>query len=311
MRKMILTTTALVSLTIGAAHANVLADTVVQDLQNLGYTNIEVYVGPTQIKAEGYQPGLKIEVIRDLTTGAVLKQEIETLSPEDLDDDYTAGIEIEDVPFDFLDSDANDIVPDDEDDVSDIDEDDSTDDDDDDDTPSGNDDEAFNDPLANRVSSELQARGYTSVETLVGLTQIRSEGYNAAGAKIEVIYDRTTGVLIRETTETGSPDDDDYLPGVRIEDVPFDFLDAEGNALMPEDEDEIDDIDEIDEIDDIDDDIDDDNEGEDGDGKGDDGESDGGDGGESGGGDGGESDGGDGGEGDGGDGGEGDGGGDD
>ena len=154
MRKILLTTTALFSLSIGMALANVTAEQVVQDLQTQGYTSIEVYVGPTQIKAEGYQAGSRIEVIRDIVTGVVLKQEIEALSPDDLDDDNTPGIEIEDVPFDFLDSEGNSIKPDDDDDIEDdLDEvedeiddvDDDIDEDGDDDTAEGDDDHGGDD----------------------------------------------------------------------------------------------------------------------------------------------------------------------
>lgn len=218
MRKLILTTTALVSLSVGFASANALAEKAVQDLQALGYTSIEVEVGPTQLRVEAYQPGTKIEIVQDLATGAVLKQETETLDPTEPDDDYTPGVEIEDVAQDFLDSEGRII----------------------------SDDEAYNDPLANQVTDDLAARGYTTVETLIGPTQVRSVGYRVTGDVIEVVYDRATGAVIRETTTTGQPNDDDYVPSTLIEDVPFDFLDDEGNVIVPDDEDDIDDIAEID-----------------------------------------------------------------
>lgn len=226
MRKLILTTTALVSLSVTFASANARVDQAVQNLQARGYTSIEVQVGPTQLKVEGYQPGAKIEIVQDLATGAVLQQDIKTIDPTEIDDDYTPGVEIEDVEHDFLDNDGRVI----------------------------SDDEAYNDPLANQVTNDLTARGYTSVETLIGPTQVRSVGYRATGDVIEVVYDRATGTVIRETTAIGQPNDDDFVPSTLIEDVSFDFLDNEGNPIVPDDEDDIDDIIEIEDETEVDDD---------------------------------------------------------
>jgi len=259
MRKLILTTTALVSLTIASAHADTLADKVVQDLTARGYTSIEVSVGPTQLMVEGYQPTAKIEMIHDLVTGAVLKEETETLDPAEINDDYTPGVEIEDVAQDFLDADGKAIT----------------------------DDEALNDVLANQVTNDLVTRGYTTVETLIGPNQVRASGYNATGDTIEVVYDRVTGAVIRESTSMGLPNDDDFAPGTLIEDVGFDFLDSEGNVIVPEDSDDVDVIeddeaeDEAERDDDTDDDTssdDDGSESEDGGEGGEGGESDGGEG---------------------------------
>ncbi|OYW41543.1 MAG: hypothetical protein B7Z38_07345, partial [Rhodobacterales bacterium 12-64-8] len=130
----------------------------------------------------------------------------------EIDDDHTPGTLIEDVAQDFLDANGRAI----------------------------SDDEAYNDPLANQVTDNLTARGYTSVETLIGPTQVRATGYRATGDTIEVIYDRATGAVLRETTGLGLANDDDYLPGTLIEDVAHDFLDDEGNVIVPEEEDDLD-----------------------------------------------------------------------
>lgn len=213
MRRMILTTTALVSLSVGLASAEVVADGIVQSLQTQGYTAIEVLIGPTQLKVEAYQPGTKIEAIHDLATGAVLKMETVALEADD-DQDFAPKLEIEDVKQDFLDSNGRPI----------------------------SDDEAFNDPFANLVTNDLLALGFTEVETLIGPTQVRARAAMATGERIEIIYDRATGAVLRETAFL-TPEDDDYAPGTLIEDVAYDFLDAEGNDIDPN-ADEADDEDE-------------------------------------------------------------------
>ncbi|CAN1548817.1 hypothetical protein MCELHM10_02086 [Paracoccaceae bacterium] len=209
MRRMFLTTTALVGLTVGLANADAITDSIVQNLQNQGYTNIDVLIGPTQVKVEAYQPSSKIEVIHDLATGALLKQETETLEVDD-DEDFSSQVEIEDVAQDFLDSEGRPI----------------------------SDDEAFNDIFANQITNDLKAQGFTSIETLIGPTQVRTRAAKETGEIIERVYDRTTGALIHEVLSQAPADDDDFKAGSLIEDVDFDFIDSEGNVIVPEDDEE-------------------------------------------------------------------------
>ena len=111
------------------AFAALTTDTVVTDLTALGYTRIEIKTGPTQMKVEAIRGTEKLEVIYDIESGDILKQEIETV---DAGDDIAPGVEISTDDEDFVDGD------DDEDDV-DEDEDEDEDEDADEDEDEGDD----------------------------------------------------------------------------------------------------------------------------------------------------------------------------
>jgi hypothetical protein len=131
--------------TTALAQGNPFATQVIENLQGLGYEYIEVKSGPTQLKVEAVRGSEKLEVIYDLATGRILKQE-----SEDADDDYIGrtGVEFEDEDEDFLDDDDSDddeddddLDDDEDDDDLDDDDDDEMDDDDDDSSGSGSDDD--------------------------------------------------------------------------------------------------------------------------------------------------------------------------
>jgi uncharacterized membrane protein YgcG len=88
-----------------AAFADAFVDGVVNNLRNLGYEYIEVTRGVTQAKAEAVRGSQKIEVIYDLSTGQILKQEYETAGPGYLG---RSGVEIDVERRDFLDDDDDD-----------------------------------------------------------------------------------------------------------------------------------------------------------------------------------------------------------
>ena len=147
MRKILLSTTAIVAISVGAAQAQSIAERVITQLQAEGYESIEVTNGPTQIKVEAVRNGRKLEVIYDAATGAILEQEVE---PVDEDDDFAPGVSIEDDDRDFLDGDDEDDDDDDDDEDDDDeddndDEDDDSDDDDDDDDDDSDDDDGDDD----------------------------------------------------------------------------------------------------------------------------------------------------------------------
>jgi hypothetical protein len=123
--------------TTALAQGNPFSAQVIENLQELGYEYIEVKSGPTQLKVEAVRGSDKLEVIYDLATGQILKQET-----EDAGDDYVGrtGVEFEDEDRDFLDSDDSDDDDDDEDEDEDDDDDDEV-DDDDDSSGSGSDDD--------------------------------------------------------------------------------------------------------------------------------------------------------------------------
>lgn len=83
------------------ASAEVSTQGIVDNLQANGFTGIEISVGPTQVKAEGYSPeGTKIEVVYDRATGEIQKQETRRMRPGET---FRAGVEMDTEDDDFLD----------------------------------------------------------------------------------------------------------------------------------------------------------------------------------------------------------------
>lgn len=112
----------------------------VRDLQEQGFTRIEVKNGVTQTKVEAVRGTEKVETVFDRASGEVIKQEIESI---DSDEDTRPGVEIRDRDRDFVDGDR---AEDDDDDRRDGRDDDDDDrqggrDDDDDDNRNGSDDD--------------------------------------------------------------------------------------------------------------------------------------------------------------------------
>lgn len=85
------------------ASAGALTDQVVADLQSQGFDRIEVDEGPTQVKFEAIRStdGVKIEVVYDSTTGTIIKQEQDTVTPGT---NVTPGVFIESDDEDFVDN---------------------------------------------------------------------------------------------------------------------------------------------------------------------------------------------------------------
>jgi hypothetical protein len=125
--KRLLLTTAAFAFAATMATAAINTDDLVADFQAEGYTRVEVKVGLSQIKVEAIKGEVKREVIYDIESGAILKDETETV---EADDDTAPGVEIKNVDKDFVDGD---------------DEQDDDDDDDDDDGDDGEDEDDDND----------------------------------------------------------------------------------------------------------------------------------------------------------------------
>ena len=123
------------------AFAALTTDTVVTDLTALGYTRIEIKTGPTQMKVEAIRGTEKLEVIYDIESGDILKQEIESV---DAGDDIAPGVEISTDDEDFVDGDDDD-QDEDEDEDEDEDKDAVEDGDDDGDDDSGDEDDDSDD----------------------------------------------------------------------------------------------------------------------------------------------------------------------
>jgi uncharacterized membrane protein YgcG len=110
--KMKSTLAALAALAVSAhmAQAEVSTDGIAADLQANGFTNVEIKVGPTQVKAEGYNPnGTKIEVVYDRATGKIQKQE---MSRTRAGYDMTQGVSVRQQSEDFYDGSDDDHMDD-------------------------------------------------------------------------------------------------------------------------------------------------------------------------------------------------------
>ena len=105
LRTKLLTYTAVIALTAGAAVAAIDGNQLADDYLAKGYTFVEVKVGPTQTKVEAIKGGVKVEVVYDNATGDIVKQESE--SAED-DDAGRTGKAVKVVDKDFEDDDDDD-----------------------------------------------------------------------------------------------------------------------------------------------------------------------------------------------------------
>jgi hypothetical protein len=126
-----------------SASADPFIDSVVKNLQELGYEYIEIERGQTQLRAEGVRGNRELEVIYDLATGRIIKQESGRA-----DSDYVgrSGVEIDVANRDFVSDDRSGRSRDDNDDDND-------DDDDDDDRSSSRDDDDDDDDRSSSSSS--------------------------------------------------------------------------------------------------------------------------------------------------------------
>ena len=99
MKKILLASVATLALSAGTAMASSFTDQIVAGLQSQGFARIEILEGTTQVKVEAIRGTTKLELIYDLATGAVLKQETATI---DGTEDVTPGVEIETEDGDFI-----------------------------------------------------------------------------------------------------------------------------------------------------------------------------------------------------------------
>lgn len=139
LRTKLLTYTAALALSAGAAFAAIDGGKLADDYLAEGYSFVEVKIGPTQTKVEAIKDGRKVEVVYDNATGKIIKQENEAA---DSDDAGRTGKDIKTVKKDFEDGDDDnddDDHGDDDDDDDDSDDDHGSDHDDDDDDDSDDD----------------------------------------------------------------------------------------------------------------------------------------------------------------------------
>jgi len=136
MKHLLLTSSAIAMILTAPAMAQSLSDRLVADYQAQGYSYIEIYQGPTQIKVEATKGNQTLEVIYDAASGAILYRDVD---PADADEMNRQGVEFNRESRDFSDDEDDDSRDDDDD--SDDDDDHSSDDDDHDDDHGSDDDD--------------------------------------------------------------------------------------------------------------------------------------------------------------------------
>lgn len=172
---------------IGVAHADTFTDSIVSNLQSLGYEFIEIQDGIGQVKVEAIRGTDKLEVIYDRSSGRILKQERERAEAGEIG---RSGVQVRDRNRNFIDV-----------------------------GPLFATDSAFN----QKVVEDLQAQGYDFIEIKNGLTQIKVEAIRGT-EKLEIVYDRETGeVLKREVQRAASGEVG--RSGIEIDTRNRDFLD--------------------------------------------------------------------------------------
>jgi len=79
----------------------------------------------------------------------------------------------------------------------------------------------------NALIDSLQSQGYTRIEVKNGLSQVKIEAIRGT-EKVEVVYDKETGAVLKSETETVQPGDD-VAAGISIETRDEDFLDDDSS----------------------------------------------------------------------------------
>ena len=110
-------------------------------------------------------------------------------------------------------------------------------------------------PFEDAVVEQYQSMGFQFIEIKEGITQTKVEAIMADGRKVEVIYDRETGEILKQENERADSDEIGRT-GVEFDREGEDFLDDEDDE--EDDEDDEDDEEDDDESDESDDDEDDD-----------------------------------------------------
>ncbi len=79
----------------------------------------------------------------------------------------------------------------------------------------------------NALIDSLQSQGYTRVEVKEGPSQVKIEAIRGT-EKVEVVYDKETGAVLKSETETVQPGDD-IAAGVSVDTRDEDFLDDDSS----------------------------------------------------------------------------------
>lgn len=99
MKRLLLTTAAAAIILTGPAMAQSLVDRLVAEYKALGYSFVQIYEGPTQIKVEATKGNQTLEVVYAAATGGILYTD---LDPADLDEMLRTGVEFNRESRDFV-----------------------------------------------------------------------------------------------------------------------------------------------------------------------------------------------------------------
>lgn len=196
------------------AFAQSATDQIINDLTNQGFQRIEIDNGIGQIKVEAIRGTQKLEVVYDRATGSILKQEVERVRAGE---DTRPGVEIRNRDRNFVDVGR---VSDDSRTAT------ST-------STRSSTSVATGSTSTDQLVSDLQAQGYTRIEVKNGVTQTKVEAVRGT-EKIETVFDRATGEVIKQEVETVRSGDD-TRPGVEIDTRDRDFV---GGGRSDDDEDD-------------------------------------------------------------------------
>jgi hypothetical protein len=99
MKRLLLTTSAAAMILTGPVMAQSLVDRLVAEYKALGYSFVEIYEGPSQIKVEATQGNQTLEVVYAAATGDILYTDLDLA---DLDEMLRTGVEFNRESRDFV-----------------------------------------------------------------------------------------------------------------------------------------------------------------------------------------------------------------
>ena len=95
---------------------------------------------------------------------------------------------------------------------------------------------ALADAATDQIIADLQSQGFQRIEIDTGIGQIKVEAIRGMD-KIEVVYDRATGSILKQEVERVRTDED-TTPGVSIRDRDRDFVDTDRRRDRDDDDDD-------------------------------------------------------------------------
>ena len=103
---------------------------------------------------------------------------------------------------------------------------------------------AMADQFTDKIVADLTSQGYQRIEIKNGISQVKVEAFKGTN-KVELIYDRNTGAILKQESETADADEN-TAPGLQITNRNRDFLDDDEEGQEADENDENDESDEND-----------------------------------------------------------------